>query len=370
MGEIKISELEPTTDLEGLYTIGSDKNNLSKKVSLQFLREAADYAIEQGDYAKQEGSTIESRITDFKAETDAKLTELESELSINNPINSFESGYYNLSPAYIGGTLNAVSVAEGGWVRTKLAITKGMRLMLSGLGGGKIITESNEVTEDITAQFISGYYTYSSTNVGAITTPTRTYDGGWRCIAQPVVKGETYTLTGTGGGGARLYCLVNSAGVIKAIAGSGEVQSGLVLNVEEDGTLYCSCNKANTFSLMKRYTQTTSTSTNARLYCITNRGGTITHIAKPDFFADNLLIEVEEDGWLYMNAQISVAYSLARLESRFSVIESNISSIEEQLAELGSSKVLVTEDITAQVISGYDAYSSTAVGAITTPTRT
>lgn len=79
MAEIKISELEPTTDLEGLYTIGSDKNNLSKKVSLQFLREAADYAIEQGDYAKQEGSTIESRITDFKAETDAKLTELESE---------------------------------------------------------------------------------------------------------------------------------------------------------------------------------------------------------------------------------------------------------------------------------------------------
>ena len=82
MAEIKISELEPTTDLEGLYTIGSDKNNLSKKVSLQFLREAADYAIEQGDYAQQEGSTIESRITDFKAETDAKLTELESEVGL------------------------------------------------------------------------------------------------------------------------------------------------------------------------------------------------------------------------------------------------------------------------------------------------
>lgn len=79
MGEIKISELEPTTDLDGLYTIGSDKNNLSKKVSLQFLREAADYAVEQGDYAKREGETIEGRIADFKAETDVKLTKLESE---------------------------------------------------------------------------------------------------------------------------------------------------------------------------------------------------------------------------------------------------------------------------------------------------
>lgn len=100
MAEIKISELEPTTDLEGLYTIGSDKNNLSKKVSLQFLREAADYAIEQGDYAKQEGSTIESRITDFKAETDVKLTELESEVYpledrfINKPTITEISGKY------------------------------------------------------------------------------------------------------------------------------------------------------------------------------------------------------------------------------------------------------------------------------------
>lgn len=97
MAEIKISELEPTTDLEGLYTIGSDKNNLSKKVSLQFLREAADYAIEQGDYAKQEGSTIESRITGFKAETDAKLTELESETSLldaTKVVPSENKGYF------------------------------------------------------------------------------------------------------------------------------------------------------------------------------------------------------------------------------------------------------------------------------------
>lgn len=80
MADIKISELEPTTDLMGLYTIGSDKNNQSKKVSLQFLKDAADYAKEQGDYAKQEGETIESRITDLTAETNAKLDELSEEI--------------------------------------------------------------------------------------------------------------------------------------------------------------------------------------------------------------------------------------------------------------------------------------------------
>lgn len=49
---IKISQLESTTDLQDLYTIGTDKNNSSKKVKLQFLKEAADYANSQGDYAK------------------------------------------------------------------------------------------------------------------------------------------------------------------------------------------------------------------------------------------------------------------------------------------------------------------------------
>ena len=53
MAERKISELESTTDLQDLYTIGTDKNNNSKKVKLQFLKEAADYANAQGDYAKE-----------------------------------------------------------------------------------------------------------------------------------------------------------------------------------------------------------------------------------------------------------------------------------------------------------------------------
>ena len=55
----KISELAETTDLAGLYTIGSDKNNQSKKVSLQMVKEAADYANAQGDYAKTVGDSVQ-----------------------------------------------------------------------------------------------------------------------------------------------------------------------------------------------------------------------------------------------------------------------------------------------------------------------
>ena len=124
----KISELAETTDLAGLYTIGSDRNNQSKKVPLQFVKEAADYANAQGDYAKGVGDTIQGNTgvneypafsssaqyaagsvvrynnklyrftalhpagawvgtdaieTSIKAETDVKLTELESFKSSN-----------------------------------------------------------------------------------------------------------------------------------------------------------------------------------------------------------------------------------------------------------------------------------------------
>lgn len=62
MADIKISELSETTDLNGLYTMGTDKNNLSKKVALQFVKDAADYANAQGDYAKQAGDTVNGNV--------------------------------------------------------------------------------------------------------------------------------------------------------------------------------------------------------------------------------------------------------------------------------------------------------------------
>lgn len=125
MADIKISELQPTTDLEGLYTIGSDKNNLSKKVSLQFLREAADYAIEQGDYAKREGDTIESRITDFKAETDVKLTELESE--VKGDISTQATLVYNY--AYISQNGSITQAGNNGKV-VKIPVKEGVQYIL------------------------------------------------------------------------------------------------------------------------------------------------------------------------------------------------------------------------------------------------
>lgn len=74
MEDIKISELSETTELDGLYTIGTDKNNLSKKVSLQFLKDAANYANAQGDYAKETAEGINGNIgaNDFPVFSESK----------------------------------------------------------------------------------------------------------------------------------------------------------------------------------------------------------------------------------------------------------------------------------------------------------
>ena len=81
MNDIKITDLEATTDLDGLYTIGTDKNNLSKKVSMTFLKDAAGYANRQGDYAKEVGDTIVGNVgvaeyPQFSANTDYRLGEV------------------------------------------------------------------------------------------------------------------------------------------------------------------------------------------------------------------------------------------------------------------------------------------------------
>lgn len=64
---VKISELPEITDLEGTHTIGTDKNTKSGKVSLGFIKDAANYANAQGDYAKEVGDAVAGNVgsTDY-----------------------------------------------------------------------------------------------------------------------------------------------------------------------------------------------------------------------------------------------------------------------------------------------------------------
>ena len=189
------------------------------------------------------------------------------------------------------------------------------------------IFELGSRLEDMTASVVSGYYTYSSTDVGEMTTATRNNDGGWRCIAQAVKATERYAITGTGGGGARLYCLVNNEGVIKAIAGSGETQTGFVLNVVEDGVLYCSFDRKADYSIAK--------------------------IVKRIDAIENDVEDTKE-------AQTGMSTEIAQ-------ISENISDLQREVEGLKSAdKEEVSEDLTASVSNGYYTYSSTDVGEVTT----
>lgn len=379
----KISELAETTDLAGLFTIGSDKNNQSKKVSLQFVKEAADYANAQGDYAKTIGDTVqgntgvdeypvfsaskqyvagdvvlyEGRLYNFialhaagawvgtdavetsiKDQTDSKLAKLSDASKVVNNVLDVETiqedlsainGYWRLSSEEIGSVVSATRVTDGAWACVEQPVKTGETYIITGTGGntarlyalvdsrmklleiadagvslaeyrltitqdGKLYTSMlksanyaivkeesksmafkerdvkneeahqflydeihpmREGIQDITPYFGVGYYTYSSTEVGTKAEETKKFGASWKCVRHAVRAGEKYVITGAGGGGARLYCLVNNKGIIKAISEAGAVLYNHEVSVEEDGVIFCSCDAAviADYSVIRKY---------------------------------------------------------------------------------------------------------------------
>lgn len=110
MADIKISELSETTDLNGLYTIGTDKNNSSKKVALQFIKDAADYANAQGDYAKQAGDTVNGNVgvSDYPEFSASKSYVIGDIVRYNGVLYSFTANH--AASAWNGSDVKATSI--------------------------------------------------------------------------------------------------------------------------------------------------------------------------------------------------------------------------------------------------------------------
>ena len=321
-----------------------------------------------------------------------KLTELESYyVSNKNLSEQMTPGYYSFS-GKVGEVISADSFSDDAYRRIKIALEPGYIFKLSGTGSGVPYVTSGYVTDNLTAAVVNGYYSYSSTAVGTATTASKKSDGGWRCIAQSVKAGDKVTITGVGGGGARLYCLVNTSNVIKAIAPSGDSQTGLVLNIEEDGMLYCSFNNSYPYSLSREYyKEIVLSSAGARLYCITDDNNVITEIAEPNASVQDKTIKSNARGYLYINVLVAQPYSILRILDRLgdteaqveniaAIAESNSKTITATALELKSLKndvqnlqsnliEIITDDLTNSVGNGYFTFSSTTIGTATTPTR-
>lgn len=71
MKKIKISELPLYTSLKGLFTIGTDKDNRSVKVSLEFVEEKTNTAVENAETATREAqaATTAARTATTNAQT-------------------------------------------------------------------------------------------------------------------------------------------------------------------------------------------------------------------------------------------------------------------------------------------------------------
>lgn len=127
-----------------------------------------------------------------------------------------------------------------------------LNLSASGGGTGQLIfTLSDYHTIEESVNVVSGYHSISG-SVGGVATISRAYDGAWRTQAISVQPGETYIISGTGGGGARLYALLDANNIILQIAGSGETQTNLEINVTQIGTLYVNFLNSAGYSIIKK----------------------------------------------------------------------------------------------------------------------
>ena len=108
----KISELAETTDLTGLYTIGTDRNTASKKVSLQFLKEAANYANAQGDYAKGVGDTVAGNVgsTDYPVFSASGIYAIGDVVRYNNRLYRFTAPHQ--AGSWTGADVELTSINE------------------------------------------------------------------------------------------------------------------------------------------------------------------------------------------------------------------------------------------------------------------
>lgn len=108
------------------------------------------------------------------------------------------------------------------------------------------------VEEDLSALILNGYWQMkplgtpeddrtSVGEVGNIVVPTKRWDGVWRSIECAVSAGEKYKITGVGSAAGRLYAIVNTDGTLVEIAPAHLSATELVLNIEQDGKLYLSC---------------------------------------------------------------------------------------------------------------------------------
>ena len=108
--------------------------------------------------------------------------------------------------------------------------------------------------ENLASSMLNGYWKMTSYAVGTQASPTKVWDGSWRSLEYHVKAGEVYVITGKGGLNGRLYCLLDSAGIVQKVAAESVTQTNFELAVTKDGTLYCSFIAETSYSVIKKST--------------------------------------------------------------------------------------------------------------------
>lgn len=212
----KISELAETTDLAGLYTIGSDRNNQSKKVPLQFVKEAADYANAQGDYAKGVGDTIQGNtgVNEYPAFSSSTQYAAGSVVHYNNKLYRFTA----LHPA-------------GAWVGTDAIETS-----IKAETDVKLTELESNVGKNLLSYFVAGRCAVTG-SVGEVAKIERIPgSSAWAYLLISVLKGQIFKVTSRGNELNPSWAVLDSNKVLLSKASENR-QENVNIEIEQNGYL-------------------------------------------------------------------------------------------------------------------------------------
>ena len=151
MKKIKISELDLYESLEGLYTIGTDADNNSVKVSLEFLGEAADEATSAAETANEAAETANTAASAANTAASSATTAASSATSAASAANTAASS----ATIAASSATTAASAANTAASSAETAVTNAETVTAWATAAGTAAEEATEAANEATTEVLS-----------------------------------------------------------------------------------------------------------------------------------------------------------------------------------------------------------------------
>ena len=187
----------------------------------------------------------------IQADTYEENARIQSDINLQNQINVEKSRIDNISQLPNGSTSGDAELID---IRTDY---KGKTHNSAGNSVRNQITTLNNASYSKSINLndfvLINQSITTNGDIGSTVNITPTTSTTFNCIITKCKKGDKFSVTGTGGNNVLLWCLTDENYNILSKSNSNLTKSNLILDIENDGYLICNFLKANPYSLLYYY---------------------------------------------------------------------------------------------------------------------